>query len=194
MNNGLGLLGVILAGGQSRRMGKVDKHRISIGGKTLITHISDRLSPQVTELIINSNDKDDFDRFKVVPDKESSLGPIGGIYTTLSYALEKGYQKIITAPCDTPFIPDNFIEKLLEFQDKPCVIASSAGRIHPVLALWDVSIINDVKTSIGRGEYSLMRLIEKLDYIECKWQEKPDPFFNINTPDDILIAKDRFIS
>lgn len=193
MNNVSSLLGVILAGGQSRRMDGIDKYGISIGGKTLINHISERLSPQVTNLIINAQDTNILAGVKVVPDQESHLGPIGGLYSALNYALENDYRKIVTVPCDTPFIPYDFVEKLLGIKDSTCVIAYSGGRLHPVLGLWDVSIINDVKTSIESGEYTLMKLIKKLDYIECRWTEKPDPFFNINTPEDIKVAESRFI-
>jgi len=193
MNNVSSLLGVILAVGQTRRMDGIDKYGISVGGKTLINHISERLSPQVTNLIINAQDPNILEGFKVVPDQESHLGPIGGIYSALKYALENDYRKIVTVPCDTPFIPYDFVEKLLGIKDSSCVIACSGGRLHPVLGLWDVSIINDVKTSIESGEYTLMKLIKKLDYIECRWTENPDPFFNINTREDIKVAESRFI-
>lgn len=194
MNNAISLLGVILAGGQSRRMGNIDKHSVSFGGKTLIKHISERFLPQVNNLIINANNKDQFEGYKVVPDWESSLGPISGIYASLNYAREKGFQKIVTIPCDTPFIPTDFVVRLLQLQDNPCVVASSGGQLHPVLALWDISIINDVKASIEKEEYKLMNLIKKLNYVECEWTEKRDPFFNINTPADIKIAETRIIS
>lgn len=188
------LLGVILAGGQSRRMGGRDKYQLSIGEKTLFAHTVERLNPQVDDLIINANDPAAFDGYKVVPDLESNLGPIGGLSASLHYAAENGYEKIVTVPCDTPFIPPDFVERLWQFNESSCVVASSHSRQHPVLALWDISVINDVKASIDRGERKLMTFIKGLDHAECHWSGEPDPFFNINTPDDLIAAKSRLAS
>jgi molybdopterin-guanine dinucleotide biosynthesis protein A len=185
------LLGVILAGGKSRRMDGFDKYHIPLCGKTLFAHIADRLSPQVTDLIVNANDPSDFDGFKVVPDQESGLGPIGGIYSALQFASQNGFKKIVTVPCDTPYIPDNLVDKLLKIGKSRCIVASSQSGLHPVLAIWDVSALNDVKTSIERGERKLRRIIKAVDYTECIWSEGDDPFFNINTPDDLRIAESR---
>ena len=185
------LLGVVLAGGSSRRMDGFDKYQIPLCGKTLLAHIVDRLSPQVTELIVNANDPTYFEGFKVVPDQESGLGPIGGIFSALQFASQNCFKKIVTVPCDTPFIPDDLVEKLLKNNKSRCTVASSLSGLHPVLAIWDVSALNDVKTSIERGERKLRRIIKAVDYTECIWSEGDDPFFNINTPDDLRIAESR---
>ena len=186
------LLGVILAGGQSRRMDGCDKYHIPLCGKTLLAHIVDRLSPQVTELIVNANDPADFEGFKVVPDQESGLGPIGGIFSALQFASQNSFKKIVTVPCDTPFIPNDLIERLLKNNKSRCTVASSLSGLHPVLAIWDISALIDVKMSIEHGERKLRRIIKAVDYTKCIWSEGDDPFFNINTPDDLRIAESRF--
>lgn len=188
------LLGVILAGGKSRRMDGQDKYCLPFGENTLFSHIADRLGPQVDKLIINANKPANFKRYEVVPDEKSNLGPIGGLYSALKYASQNGYKKIVTVPCDTPFIPGNFVEKLVGCEESRCVVASSLSRIHPVLALWDISVIDDVMTSIEHGERKLMTLLKGMDHGVCQWAEGPDPFFNINTPEDLKIAESRLNS
>ena len=191
MNISPALLGVVLAGGQSRRMSGHDKHQILLGGKKLLSHITDRIYPQVDDLIINSNNDNISNTFKVVPDIESHLGPIGGLYSALKYAFQNGYDQIVTVPCDTPFIPDNYVDELKKEHEKNCTIAYSGGRLHPVLGLWDVALIKDVMTSIEEKNLKLMTLLENIDHSICRWPNDPDPFFNINSPEEFEIAESR---
>ena len=194
MKNSPALLGVVLAGGQSRRMSGHDKHQILLGGKTLLTHVTDRLDPLVDNLIINSNNENISDAYKVVPDIESHLGPIGGLYSALKYASENGYDQIVTTPCDTPFVPENYVDQLKKGHAKSCTIVGSGDRLHPVLGLWDVAVLNDVKASIEEKNLKLMTLLENIDHTICRWPDEPDPFFNINKPEDVKIAESRLKS
>ncbi|MDG1437607.1 MAG: molybdenum cofactor guanylyltransferase MobA [Emcibacteraceae bacterium] len=182
-------LGVILAGGMSRRMDGNDKFLEVINGQTILNHIKTRLSPQVDKMVFNHNKPRDSEGLEVVSDIISNAGPLGGIHTALSYAKEKGIDRIVTVPCDTPFIPMDYVLRLRNV-DKPLVIASSKNRLHPVLALWHVSLLETVEASLENGERKLMRLIENIDYSVVHWDGEPDPFFNINTPDDLSRAKE----
>lgn len=184
------LLGVILAGGMSRRMGGKDKFLESLDGKTIFNHIVECISPQVEKLVFNHNKPTDIMDIEVVSDIIPDAGPLGGIHAGLSYAKENNFEYIVTVPCDTPFIPMDFVSRLSKSHDTPLVIAGSNDRIHPVLALWDVALLNEVETSLNNGNLKLMAFIKDIDYSVVEWSDVPDPFFNINTPDDLRRAKE----
>lgn len=187
------VLGVILAGGASRRMGGTDKFLMLLKNKPILEHIIDRLRPQVSDLIINSNNPDVLNQYdlEVVPDIKAGLGPLGGLSAALSYAKRKGYEKIVTVPCDTPFIPNDFLEKLLNNDNQKAVVAKSSGRLHPVIGLWHVSILGDVKASLENNNHKMMTLIKELGADEQTWDTPLDPFININTPEDLKEAEKR---
>jgi molybdopterin-guanine dinucleotide biosynthesis protein A len=182
-------LGIILAGGMSRRMGGNDKFLETLGGQTILKHIKTRLSPQVDKMVFNHNKPVGNDDIEVVSDIISDAGPLGGIHAALSYAKDKGIDRIVTVPCDTPFIPMDYVSRLKKSR-KPLVIASSKGRLHPVLALWHVSLLEKMATSLENGDLKLMMFIKNIDHDVVNWDDKPDPFFNINTPDDLMRAKE----
>ena len=187
--NNTRLLGVIVAGGASRRMGGKNKCLLPLAGTSILDHIIERLSPQVDRLIVNANVEKISENIEVVPDIIKDAGPLGGLYSALSFAKEHGYSKVITAPGDTPFIPHDFARRLMEHADQAVVIAKSAGRIHPVLALWDVSLLDELKASLNEGERKMRNWIAKYATEEVVWTADPDPFFNINTPEDLIRAE-----
>ncbi|MBT5074537.1 MAG: molybdenum cofactor guanylyltransferase [Kordiimonadaceae bacterium] len=182
------VLGVILAGGRSSRMGGRDKFLLTLGGKTILDHITERLSPQVDKLILNANRQIDT-ALEVVPDLEQSAGPMAGLYTALNYAKENDFSHIVTVPCDTPFIPDDFVLRLLEHSENPIVAAKSAGRIHPVLALWHISLLDELKQALQYNQRKMMDFIAGYPVSEVCWDTAADPFFNINTADDLAAAE-----
>jgi len=183
-------LGVILAGGRSSRMAGKDKFLLDLGGKKILYHIIERLEPQVDRLILNANREVDT-TLEVVPDLVNGHGPLGGLYSALNYAREKGYSQIVTVPCDTPFIPGDFVHRLLENSTSPITVANSANRTHPVLALWNISLIDNLKLALGNNQLKMMGLISTHPVTEVCWDTLPDPFFNINTADDLATAEKR---
>jgi molybdenum cofactor guanylyltransferase len=188
------VLGVILAGGSSRRMGGRDKFLLSLDGKQILQHIIARLKPQVDVVILNTRNVELKCSLEVVPDIKSQengepYGPLGGLYTALSYAKKNGYSFVVTAPCDTPFIPDNFVLRLLEHKDKLIVTAKSKGQLHPVLSLWNVSLLSDLEKALDNKERKMMSWISKYNPVEVVWDQEPDPFLNINTSEDLLEAE-----
>lgn len=184
------VLGVILAGGRSSRMGGNDKFLLDLGGKKILDHIIERLEPQVDRLILNANREVDT-ILEVVPDLVNSYGPLGGLYSALNYARENGFSQIITVPCDTPFIPYDFASRLLENRQTPIAVAKSAGRLHPVLALWHISLLGELKKTIENNQLKMMDWISSRSVTEVCWDTLPDPFFNINTADDLATAEKR---
>tara|TARA_R110002096_G_scaffold436105_1_gene668018 strand:- start:22977 stop:23582 length:606 start_codon:yes stop_codon:yes gene_type:complete len=190
-HNNTALLGVILAGGNSQRMGGGHKFLLSLCGTRIIDHVINSMSPQVDTLIVSANHEDLDTPLEVVPDLIKDAGPLGGIYTALMLAKERGYSKIVTAPADTPFIPDDFVSRLYAHSKNPIVVAKSDGQIHPVLALWDTELLDDIEMALKNGERKMLSLIKKYRPVQVDWTDERDPFFNINTPQDLDEAEKR---
>ncbi|MCC3861801.1 molybdenum cofactor guanylyltransferase MobA [Pseudemcibacter aquimaris] len=182
---------VILAGGGSSRMGGVDKYTLMLGERPILDHIIARIEPQASKILFNCNKEIDVS-LTVIRDQKPNLGPLGGIQAALEYAKEKGYNSVITVACDTPFIPENLTSRLQSLEGNPLVIAASNGRLHPVVARWYVSLLDQVTEALDQGERKLMKFIDNIEYAICEWNEPRDPFFNINRPEDLKKAESLF--
>ena len=193
-------LGVILAGGLSRRMGGGNKSLLVFEGLTLLEHVARRLAPQCESVIINANSA--LPRFKnmpfpVVPDSiAGSLGPLAGILTALEWTAthRPGIEWIASIPGDTPFIPLDLVPQLHEARHKaerPLACASSGSQVHFAAGLWPVSLRQDLRQALlEKGMRSVRDWAGLHGYAEAPWPVEPvDPFFNINTPDDWAEAK-----
>ncbi|MFL5201999.1 MAG: molybdenum cofactor guanylyltransferase MobA [Microvirga sp.] len=193
-------LGVILAGGLSRRMGGGNKSLLVFEGLTLLEHVARRLAPQCESVIINANST--LPRFKnmpfpVVPDSiAGSLGPLAGILTALEWTAthRPGIEWIASIPGDTPFIPLDLVPQLHEARHearRPLACASSGSQVHFAVGLWPVSLRQDLRQALlENGMRSVSDWAGLHGYAEASWPVEPvDPFFNINTPDDWAEAK-----
>ena len=193
-------LGVILAGGLSRRMGGVEKSLLPLGERTLIAHVAERLAPQCESLIINANG--DHSRFEtlglpVVPDViPGHQGPLAGILTALEWtALHRPQVEwVASVPGDTPFIPGDLVWRLHEARceaQQPLALASSGGQRHFAVGLWPVSLGDDLRRAIvDRGTRSIREWTSLHGCAEAAWPiEGVDPFFNVNTPEDLAQAQ-----
>lgn len=184
------LLGVILAGGASTRMGGNDKFMLPLGEKRILDYIVSRLSPQVDALILNTNANNISAELKVVPDIGDAAGPLSGLYTVLCYARDNGFDKVVTVAGDTPFIPNDLVLRFMEHAHNAAVVAKSDDRIHPIIGLWDVSLIAHVKTALENNELKMMNFIKNYAAFEVVWDQEIDPFFNINTAEDLKKAEE----
>ena len=201
------VMGVVLAGGQGRRMGFVNKPLVKIGGKTVLSHILARMSPQLDEIIINANAAHDAYRdyeLEIVADELGGfLGPLSGVLTAMDWvAMNKaGVSHILTFPGDAPFIPHDLAKRLVGAVndagegDQPCLArAVSGGRANPVVGLWPIAIRSELRDSLVNKD---IRKIDRFtaDYLmqDVQFDGVPDPFFNINTEDDVKIA-DRILN
>lgn len=181
-------------------MGGVDKFLLTIDDKKILTHIIERLSPQVHKLILNINgpiERVNEFPIEVVPDikkdkNNKPLGPLGGLYTALLYASESGYSHVVTVSCDTPFLPDDFVERLWKHHDTPVSLAKSNGRLHPVLAMWNVSLMAELEIYLDQGNRKMMDWVHHNPTVEVVWDETPDPFININSMEDLKKARQRY--
>ena len=199
--------GIILAGGLSRRMGGGDKGLLMLGKTSIIERVIDKVSPQVGSLAININgDSSRFPDYKlpIVPDSiKGYLGPLSGILAGMEWAFKNGNRYIATVAADTPFLPDDFIKRLHAMvKSKNLNIGIAASRIlstddvfiHPTFGIWEVGLKDDLRDALANDTRKIMFWAKKfkLDYYYFDTSDKlSDPFFNINTPDDLAKAKCR---
>ncbi len=192
--------GVLLAGGQSRRMGGGDKCLRLLAGKPILAHVIERIAPQVQALVLNANG--DPARFReyglpVVPDAvEGFAGPLAGVLTGMEWVRENrpDIPWLVSVPTDAPFLPRDLVARLLkaiECEDGDMACACSHGRAHPVAGIWPVHLADELraammeeevrKVDVWTGRYRLVQVDFAVDLV--------DPFFNANRPDDLARAE-----
>ncbi len=195
-----GTLGVILAGGLARRMGGTDKTRIRIGNATILERAIERLRPQCTRLVINTNDTAPFAGTAGLPTIADSVpglpGPLAGILAALDFAAAQAPEVawIVSAPGDCPFLPADLVRRLHEARHAAgaaIACAASGGRQHPVIALWPVASREDLrKALVVEGIRKVGDWSARHACAVAEWAVEPvDPFFNVNTPDDAAEAE-----
>ena len=199
--------GIILAGGLSTRMGGGDKGLLMLGKTTIIERVIDKILPQVGSLAININgDSSRFPDYKlpIIPDSiKGYLGPLSGILAGMEWAFKNGNRYIATVAADTPFLPDDLIKRLHAMvKSKNLNIGIAASRIlsgddvfiHPTFGIWEVALKDDLRDALANDTRKIMFWAKKfkLDYYYFETSDKlSDPFFIINTPDDLEEAKYR---
>ena len=193
------ILGSILAGGKSKRMGE-DKLFLNLNNKTLIEHTIDKVKKYLKEVIIITNQDNEFfskNNLTTVKDcVEGQLGPLVGILTAMQWAKENlnKCSWIATFPCDTPFFPESIIKSFIaESEKKESLIlcASSHGRKHNIFGLWSLDLYDKLKDDlINKKVRKVQDWTEKnkIKNLEFKFKDY-DPFFNINTEEDLEFAK-----
>jgi len=193
------ILGAILAGGQSKRMGK-DKIFLELNNKKLIEHTIDKVKKYLKEVIIITNQDNEFfskNNLTTVKDCiEGQLGPLVGILTAMKWAKENlnKCSWIATFPCDTPFFPESIIKSFIEESKKKeslILCASSHGRKHNIFGLWSLDLYDKLKDDlINKKVRKVQDWTEKnkIKNLEFKFKDY-DPFFNINTEEDLEFAK-----
>ncbi|MBB3947727.1 molybdopterin-guanine dinucleotide biosynthesis protein A [Rhizobium skierniewicense] len=193
--------GLILAGGLSRRMG-TNKALSQLGGKPLLTHVIERVHPQVSKLALNAAEAwaQTFE-LPLVPDtKAGHAGPLAGILAGMRYFANHAAQAshILTVPADSPFFPDDLSSRLADhiMQEDAIVIAASSGHVHPVFGLWPVSIADDLEHWLAddnnRRIRSFLARHHTLGVTFATLESETasiDPFYNINTPDELATAE-----
>lgn len=194
------VVGIILAGGLARRMGGGDKCLLPLVGKTLLQRTIDRAQPQVTQLILNANGNSlrfARTRLPVVPDVyANNLGPLAGIHTGLTWMQTKvpKAEWLISFASDTPFFPANLAEELLAAANSSSaklVVATSKLAAHPVFALWHISLKREIEAQLATGEVPrLQDWMKAHNPAQVDFNaDAYDPFFNINTPQDLYAAE-----
>ncbi|KGB82084.1 molybdopterin-guanine dinucleotide biosynthesis protein A [Rhodovulum sp. NI22] len=191
------ICGVILAGGQGTRAGGRDKALMRLGGRSLLARAVERLSPQVAALALNANG--DPARFSgaglpVVPDTvPGQPGPLAGILAGMDWAAGRGGDAIVTVAVDTPFFPCDLVPRLhlaTETAHAPIALATSHGRPHPTFGLWSVALREDLRAALAQGTRRVRLWAEAHGAVMAEFPAgRIDPFFNINTPEDLAQAE-----
>lgn len=200
MSNIESVVGVILAGGLARRMGGGDKCLLPLAGKTLLQRTIERAQPQVKKLLLNANGNSlrfARTRLPVIPDiYPNNRGPLAGIHAGLHW-MEKdnpNAEWLVSFASDTPFFPADLVTNLLDAAHKSnarLAIASSLARRHPTFALWHASLIKPMEQQLQRDEIPrLQDWMSTQNPVEVLFNAGDyDPFFNINTPQDLYAAE-----
>jgi molybdopterin-guanine dinucleotide biosynthesis protein A len=203
MSSSAPVVGIVLAGGKSSRMGGGDKCLRPLGGRAILAHVVARLKPQVADLIINANE--DAQRFAafglpVVADSVAGYaGPLAGIQAGLAWIKTNrpGIEYGVTVAADTPFFPGDLVQRFLaERRDRPALmVARSALGVHPVIGLWPVNLAGQLGDSLEQGARKVGAWTARHEAVEVDFPpveiggRKVDPFFNINRPEDLAEAE-----
>jgi len=192
--------GIILAGGQARRMGGGDKALLNVAGKPLIAHVIDRLAPQVDEIAINANgDEARFADFglDVIPDTvEGFAGPLAGVLAGMRWAAKRGHSHVVSAAADTPFFPADLVAKLTDAAGgQPISMATTDDpergiSEHPTFARYPVDLADDLEYALTEGH--MRKVIVWTSRHGCAralFGGQDYPFFNVNTPGDLAEAE-----
>ena len=192
--------GVILAGGQSRRMGGGDKDLLDLNGRPMLAHVIERLSPQVGRLLINANgDPARFAGFGLPVEADTIAdfpGPLAGVLAGMHWSRANAPEArwIATAAGDTPLLPVDLVARGLEaVADRPGAIAlaQSAGELHPVIGLWPVALADDLAAALATGVRKVLAWTDRHGTVAVPFpmlrleSKELDPFFNANTPQEL---------
>ncbi len=199
------ILGVILAGGQARRLGGGDKALHNVGGRPLLAHAIERLEPQVSRIALNANgDPARFAAFglPVVADTvDGFAGPLAGVLAGLDWAAEnaRDCEWVVTVATDAPFFPEDLVARLVavtESEGADLACAETGGRTHPVFGLWPVGLREDLRHALVEEDIRKVDLWTARHRLAVVSFPVPvvDPFFNINHPEDVVAAERIFTS
>lgn len=193
---------VILAGGLATRMGGGDKGLLLLAGQPLMSHVIARLAPQCGPLAINANgDPARLAQFglPVLPDTlPDHPGPLAGVLAGMDWAASLGAKSVITAAADTPFLPKNLADHLQANAGHSglCLSASEGkneggnAQLHPTFGLWPTALRHDLRAALKAGLRRLRGFAYDHNATTATFCAVPfDPFFNINTPEDLIAAQ-----
>lgn len=186
----MSISGVVLAGGKGRRMGGVDKGLVAFLGKPLIEHVVQRLRPQVDEIFINANrELAQYGNlgYPVIEDDISGFaGPLAGLHKALQVS-ENAY--VLTVPCDSPFLPHNLVERLMNGlveRDADLAVAKTGQQAHPVFCLCRKALLPNLEAYLHSGGRKFETWYSTLEVAEVLFNDNAKAFANVNTPEELL--------
>lgn len=188
------ITGLILAGGQARRMGGMDKGLVEICGESMCHRVVQLLAPQVHEVLINANRNHDRYRAFGVPVVEDYLsgylGPLAGLASGMMSARTPW---LITVPCDGPFLNDDYVARMAQQVDTNTniVVAKDSERMQPTYMLVQTELVDHLKNFLDSGERKIDRWFVRHQYTTCDFSDSPDCFININSDEERLRAESR---
>ena len=181
--------GVVLAGGQGRRMGNVDKGLQMLGGRPLVNWVLNRFVPQVGEVLISANrNRDAYAAFgvRVVEDRIGGFaGPLAGMHAGLS---EAAHELVAFVPCDTPLLPQDLVARLIDPMRNERVdlsVAKTGTQPHPVICLMRKRLLPHLTAYLDGGGRKVDGWYSTLNVTEVAFDDEPHAFRNINTPEEL---------
>lgn len=188
------LTGLILAGGESSRLGRDNKAMAELGGRPLMRHVLDRFEPQVGRVLVSVHETrpepEWFGHEPVVDVVNRRRGPLVGLVSGLLRLECRGWGDwLLVCPCDGPFLPRDLGERLLSAalkRSSPVATARYEDVLQPVFSLWHLETLPVLKAAVQtRGRGGLMQVLDGLPFVPVDWEPgHPSPFFNLNTPED----------
>tara|TARA_B100000401_G_scaffold198977_1_gene134161 strand:+ start:671 stop:1279 length:609 start_codon:yes stop_codon:yes gene_type:complete len=190
------ILGVVLAGGKSQRFGQ-DKSQVKLQGKILIDYILSEIVDEFNETLIVTNNLINFmssDKIFLTKDFKNGLGPLGGVFTAMKWVKEnnKKYNWISTFPTDTPFFKKKELKnfyKNIKISDSKLFFIKSKETRHNIFGLWSMDLMDQLESDLLKGERKVELWANSVgvSIINIEYK-KIDPFFNINTKEDLAKA------
>jgi len=186
------ITGILLAGGQGSRMGGVDKGLVELAGRPMAAHALERLAPQVDALLINANQNlpawQAFGHPVFGDDIGGFAGPLAGLHAGL---LRAQHPFVVTAPCDSPFLPADLVERLaaaLHGADAQLAVAKTFGQPHPVFCLCRRNLADHLGAFLAAGGRKIDRWYGSLKVVEVAFDDEEAAFRNVNTRDELAEA------
>ena len=190
------ILGVVLAGGKAQRFGE-DKSQVKLGDKLLIDYILSEIIDEFNEVLVVSNNLIDFkqsEKISLIKDFKKDLGPLGGVLTAMKWVKDnnKDYQWISTFPVDTPFFKNEILKdflKRINIEEGKLFFINSNDTRHNIFGLWSLDLMDKLEEDLDKGERKVEVWANSIgvNNINMKFENK-DPFFNINTKEDLKKA------
>ncbi|MDA7556436.1 molybdenum cofactor guanylyltransferase [Candidatus Pelagibacter sp.] len=190
------ILGAVLAGGKSRRFGE-DKSQVKLGDKLLIDYILSEIIDEFNEVLVVSNNLIEFnqsEKISLIKDFKRDLGPLGGVLTAMKWVKDnnKDYQWISTFPVDTPFFKNQILKdffKKINMKEGKLFFINSNDTRHNIFGLWSLDLMDKLEEDLDKGERKVEVWANSIGVknINMKFENK-DPFFNINTKEDLKKA------
>lgn len=196
------VLGLILAGGSSQRLGGGDKSLRPLGGHSILHQVCARLKPQVDQIVLSANSDPVFFtsfHYPVIDDGEwHNSGPLAGILAGCRYAMQHGYSHMMSVAADTPFFPQDLLQHFVQTQlltQAEIIFARSETGTHPTFALWPANIAVSLGNWLNETKRRSIRVfttnhsIAYANFIAPDETSGLDPFFNINTQSELAQAR-----
>ena len=192
------ILAVVLAGGRSKRFGR-DKSQVKLGDKILIDYILTEIIDLYKDILIVTNEPIKFlnsDKISVINDIKKGLGPLGGVFSAMRWARhhKKNYKWISTFPIDTPFFKKEHLIKFykeINSDKSNLFFMKSKNTRHNIFGLWSLELFEKLEVALKRGDRKVELWANEIGVktIDFDHENNKDPFFNINTEEDLKIAK-----
>ena len=193
------ILGTVLAGGKSQRFGE-DKSQVRLEGTLLIDYILSEIKDEFKEILIVSNNKIHFknsEKISMIADFEKGQGPLGGVLSAMKWVKQKNkdYKWISTFPTDTPFFKREILQKFfkeIKIEESRLFFIKSNNTRHNIFGLWSIDLLGELEEDLKKGDRKVELWANKVGVkvIDIEFINE-DPFFNINTKEDLKKAKER---